>query len=123
MGQDDNAALAAAIRGALRLKQKTQRQFAADMGVAAPTVSIWMSRGVIGRTKLSAVMVYFADVVGPDHWGPAYRSAAIALTQLPERERALLDAFRSLPVSRQDEELERVREARRAKWFPEPVGV
>ena len=61
--------LGAAIRKAIELKGVTQVAVAAHFGVKPPSVQDWIRRGTIDKGKLPALWEYFADVVGPEHWG------------------------------------------------------
>jgi hypothetical protein len=61
--------LGRALREAIELKGVTQKQVADHFGVKPPSVQDWLKRGVIAKDKLPALWAYFADVVGPEHWG------------------------------------------------------
>ncbi|WP_236235015.1 LexA family transcriptional regulator [Pseudomonas tohonis] len=63
------AELGAAIEAARIKKGITKKDLAAAFGVAAPSVQGWVNTGRIDKSKLIEVIRYFADVVGPDHWG------------------------------------------------------
>ncbi|GAB1578640.1 helix-turn-helix transcriptional regulator [Bordetella petrii] len=61
--------LGQAIRAAIKKKGVTQKAVAAEFGVKPPSVQDWIKRGVIAKDKLPKLWQYFADVVGPEHWG------------------------------------------------------
>jgi len=61
--------LGSAIREAIRRKGVTQVAVAEHFGVRPPSVQDWIRRGTIGKDKLPELWAYFADVVGPEHWG------------------------------------------------------
>ncbi|CAN7660111.1 XRE family transcriptional regulator [Aquipseudomonas alcaligenes] len=61
--------LGAAIESARLKKGITKKALAESFGVAAPSVQGWVNTGRIDKSKLIEVIRYFADVVGPDHWG------------------------------------------------------
>lgn len=63
------ADLGKAIKEAMRLKVVTQKVVAAEFGVKQPSVSEWVKYGRIDKSHLSHLLHYFADVVGPSHWG------------------------------------------------------
>lgn len=70
--------LGQAIGEAIRLKGVTQRAVAAHFGVKPPSVQDWIKRGTIDKAKLADLWAYFADVVGPEHWGmPADRHPVV----------------------------------------------
>lgn len=61
--------LGAAIAAAIKKKKVTQRDVAAHFGVKPPSIQDWIKRGTIGKARLPELWAYFADVVGPEHWG------------------------------------------------------
>lgn len=61
--------LGAAIRVAIEKKGVSKVTVAAYFGVKPPSVQDWINRGTIGKEKLPKLWAYFADVVGPEHWG------------------------------------------------------
>jgi hypothetical protein len=61
--------LGAAIEAARVKKGVTKRALAEHFGVRPPSVQDWVQRGTIGKEKLPMLWSYFADVVGPSHWG------------------------------------------------------
>lgn len=42
---------------------------AEHFGVKPPSIQDWVKRGTVDKGKLPALWAYFADVVGPEHWG------------------------------------------------------
>lgn len=66
--------LGAAIRAAVEKKAKqgvTQRAIADHFEIKPPSLQDWMKRGTVRKDRLGDLFEYFADVVGPDHWGMA----------------------------------------------------
>ena len=61
--------LGAAIEAARIAKGVSKKQLADDFQVKPPSVQGWVKNGRIDKSKLMNVIAYFADVVGPDHWG------------------------------------------------------
>lgn len=69
-GQEFGAAIDAAIKlklksGAVASKAAIARHF----GMQPPSLVDWVKKGSVSKEKLPALWAYFADVVGPDHWG------------------------------------------------------
>lgn len=62
-------ALGAAIEAARKKKAVTKKALADHFGVEPPSVQDWVNRGTIAKEKLPELWRYFADVVGPEHWG------------------------------------------------------
>lgn len=62
-------ALGAAIEAARLAKGISKADLARKFGVAAPSVSGWVRFGRIDKANLFALIQYFSDTVGPDHWG------------------------------------------------------
>lgn len=62
-------ALGSALKEAMRLKKVTQKQVAAEFGIAQPSVSDWTRTGRVAKEHLNHLVAYFRDVVGPEHWG------------------------------------------------------
>lgn len=58
-----------AIKAAMKLKKVTQQQVADEFGIFQPSVSAWTRTGRIDKVHLDHLIAYFADVVGPAHWG------------------------------------------------------
>jgi len=63
--------LGAAIESARLKKGVTKKKLADDFDVKPPSVQGWIAHGRIGKDKLMALIEYFDDVVGMDHWGLA----------------------------------------------------
>lgn len=61
--------LGAAIEAARIAKGVSKKQLADDFQVKPPSVQGWVKNGRIDKSKLMDVIAYFADVVGPEHWG------------------------------------------------------
>ncbi|MFZ5936614.1 S24 family peptidase [Pseudomonas sp. HS6-2] len=61
--------LGAAIDAARIAKGVSKKQLADDFQVKPPSVQGWVKNGRIDKSKLMDVIAYFADVVGPEHWG------------------------------------------------------
>lgn len=61
--------LGAAIEAARIAKGVSKKQLADDFSVKPPSVQGWVKNGRIDKSKLMDVIAYFAEVVGPDHWG------------------------------------------------------
>lgn len=61
--------LGAAIEAARIAKGVSKKKLADDFAVKPPSVQGWVKNGRIDKSKLMDVIAYFADVVGPDHWG------------------------------------------------------
>lgn len=61
--------LGAAIDAAREKKKISKKAFAAAFKVTPPSVQGWVRTGRIDKAKLIEVIRYFADVVGPEHWG------------------------------------------------------
>lgn len=83
--------LGRAIGAAIALKGVTQRQVAHDFGVSQPSVSEWVSTGRIRKGLLTMLFSYFANEVGPTHWGfptewwgPSLSPRALRLARLYE---------------------------------------
>lgn len=72
--------------GAIQSISDVARHF----GVKAPSVHGWIKTGAISKDKLPELWRYFADVVGPEHWGLAEWPAA--LPEAPGSESARIDA-------------------------------
>jgi hypothetical protein len=61
--------LGAAIEAARQKKKVTKKAMAAHFGVQPPSIQDWVRHGTIHKSRLEALWSYFADVVGPEHWG------------------------------------------------------
>lgn len=61
--------LGAAIEAARIAKGVSKKKLADDFQVKPPSVQGWVKNGRIDKSKLMDVIAYFADDVGPEHWG------------------------------------------------------
>jgi hypothetical protein len=61
--------LGAALKGAMAKKGVTQKDVAKAFGITQPSVSEWIKFGRIGKQHIPALVAYFKDVAGPEHWG------------------------------------------------------
>lgn len=61
--------LGAAIEAARIAKGVSKKKIADDFKVKPPSIQGWVKTGRIDKSKLMDVINYFADVVGPEHWG------------------------------------------------------
>ena len=66
--------LGQAIAQAIKLKKASgaisrEVEVARHFGVKQPSLADWKKRGTISKEKLPELWRYFADVVGPEHWG------------------------------------------------------
>lgn len=61
--------LGASIEAARIAKGVSKKQLADDFQVKPPSIQGWVKTGRIDKSKLMDVINYFADVVGPEHWG------------------------------------------------------
>ena len=60
-----------AIEEAMRLKGVGRSETARHFGVRPESTYDWTKYGRIAKKHLPALFTYFADVVGPEHWGMA----------------------------------------------------
>lgn len=63
-----------AIRAAVDKKVAlgvTKRAIAEHFQIKPPSLQDWMKRGTVRKDRLGDLFEYFADVVGPAHWGMA----------------------------------------------------
>lgn len=58
-----------AIEAARRLKGVNRSEMARHFGVKPESTYDWTKFGRISKGRLDALFAYFADVVGPEHWG------------------------------------------------------
>lgn len=58
-----------AIEAARKLKGVQKKDMAQHFGVKPPSIQSWVRRGTVSKSRLSELFAYFADVVGPEHWG------------------------------------------------------
>lgn len=61
--------LGQAIADAIERKGVSKKEVAEYFGVRPPSIQDWVHRGTIRKDKLPKLWNYFADVVGPEHWG------------------------------------------------------
>jgi hypothetical protein len=93
--------LAAALREAMRKKTVGPSEVAREFRVTQPSVSGWLIDGRIAKKHIPKLLSYFADVVGPDHWG----------LPITKREFDMLLSFRELAEPAQEAIAETVRQA------------
>ncbi|GHH53056.1 hypothetical protein [[Pseudomonas] boreopolis] len=62
-------ALGDAVEKAIRLKGVPKTAVAAHFGIKGPSIYDWIKHGRVGKQHLTALVEYFSDVVGPEHWG------------------------------------------------------
>ncbi|WP_049790246.1 hypothetical protein [Pusillimonas sp. T7-7] len=80
--------LGQAIEQAINLKidsgkVKSKSEIARDFGVKPPSIHNWVNTGTIGKERLPRLWDYFADVVGPEHWGFTPEVVAFLLRNAP----------------------------------------
>lgn len=63
--------LGEAIAQAIEKKGVPKVAVARHFHVKPPSIQDWINKGTIDKGKLPALWEYFADVVGPAHWGLA----------------------------------------------------
>lgn len=61
--------LGEAISLAIEKKGVSKKAIAEKFGVKPPSVQDWIKRGTISKDKLFALIDFFSDVCGNDHWG------------------------------------------------------
>lgn len=61
--------LGAALTAAMKKKGVGPTAVAEAFGVKPPSVTAWQQTGRIHKKHITLLLNYFADVVGPDHWG------------------------------------------------------
>lgn len=93
--------LGRAFAEAMREKCVKQADIVREFGVKQPSVSEWIKYGRIGKQHIPKLLTYFADVVGPDHWGLPFS----------RDEFDLVLAFRELHPASQATLLQNVRQA------------
>jgi hypothetical protein len=110
-------ALGHAIETAIRLKGVNRSEVARHFGVKPESTYDWTKHGRIAKRHLPRLFEYFADVVGPDHWGleagafgfappsqqvgldlDILRVALIALREAAEAEDKEIDLYESAPI-------------------------
>lgn len=81
--------LGAALKAAMKLKGVGATEVAQAFGVTQPSVSGWVKDGRIHKKHIPTLIDYFADKVGPDHWGLPFSRDEYDLVRL----------YRELPLS------------------------
>lgn len=71
--------LGAALTRAMQLKGVSNADVAREFRIKPPSVCDWKKYGRIGKQHIHHLVDYFADVVGPDHWG-IRSTASLAMT-------------------------------------------
>ena len=61
--------LGAAIASAIKKKGVRKAALARTFEISPPSIQDWIKRGTISKDKLIALIEYFKDDVGPEHWG------------------------------------------------------
>lgn len=61
--------LGAALAAAMKKKGVGPTAVAEAFGVKPPSVIAWQQTGRIHKKHITTLLTYFADVVGPEHWG------------------------------------------------------
>lgn len=61
--------LGKALVRAMELKGVKNADVAREFSIKPPSVVDWRQHGRIGKRHLDHLVAYFADVVGPEHWG------------------------------------------------------
>lgn len=61
--------LGTALADAMRKKGVNQPTVAAEFEISQPSVSEWIKYGRIAKKHIPHLVDWFADVVGPEHWG------------------------------------------------------
>ncbi|WP_422649064.1 helix-turn-helix domain-containing protein [Cupriavidus sp. H18C1] len=64
--------LGAAIEQAREKKGVSKKALADAMGVKPASVQDWVRYGRIAKERINDLVAYFADVVGPEHWGARF---------------------------------------------------
>lgn len=92
-----------AIRAAMELKGVKQAEVGTAFRVAQSSVSEWLKFGRVHKKHLTKLFDYFADVVGPEHWGlPAtwgQQKASDELLPLAGDEIDMISAYRLLDAA------------------------
>jgi predicted XRE-type DNA-binding protein len=71
--------LGKALGDAIRAKGVTQAAVGEAFGVTQPSVAGWVAEGRIDKKHIPKLLTYFADVVGPAHWGLPFSDDEFAL--------------------------------------------
>lgn len=66
--------LGAAIDAAIRLKidagkAASKAEVARHFQIQPPSIHDWIKKGTVSKDKIYALLHYFSDVTGPEHWG------------------------------------------------------
>lgn len=61
--------LGKAIAEAIKKKGVTKAALARHFDVKPPSIQDWVNKGTIDKSRLPELWSYFADAVGPSHWG------------------------------------------------------
>jgi hypothetical protein len=61
--------LGQALEAAIKLKGVSKAAVARHFGVKPPSIQDWIKYGRINKSHINGLVEYFADVVGPEHWG------------------------------------------------------
>lgn len=61
--------LGKAIDEAIQKKGVAKAAVARHFGIKGPSIYDWINHGRVGKQHLNELVAYFADVVGPEHWG------------------------------------------------------
>lgn len=88
--------LAAALAEAITLKKAVRgfenlgpSRLARDFEIAQSSASEWLKYGRVAKKHIGKLLEYFADVVGPEHWGLPFGkrefNAMLVYRQLPEQ--------------------------------------
>lgn len=60
--------LGKAIKSAIDRKGITQAALAREFKIKPPSIAGWISTGRISKPNFEKLRLFFADVVGPEHW-------------------------------------------------------
>lgn len=67
--------LGAALEQARQKKGVSKKALADAMGVKPASVQDWVKYGRIAKERINDLVQYFADVVGPEHWGLDFQAS------------------------------------------------
>src|SRR5690606_13256648 len=74
--------LGAAIEEAMRLKGVSRSETARHFGIRPESTYDWTKYGRVAKKHLPNLFAYFADVVGPEHWGMPSQPARLDTAKL-----------------------------------------
>lgn len=111
--------LGAAIEAARIAKGVSKKKLADDFFVKPPSIQGWVKNGRIDKSKLMDVIAYFADVVGPEHWGLRPGFSFENLSGDPVEVRAIANGAQ--PPSSSAAEMVRQMLATQGRGLPEKV--